>query len=151
MKYKLTQKEFELLKKRHEKMYKKSKKLALVRMENLMDGDDRENEGYILSEKLLYQSEEERLKLKEILDERNFIEIKNNGMIQQGTEVIIELEGEKVKYFLVSPLLADPEEGRISVESPLGKSIMGKKAGETFSYEAGGVKREGKILEIMMA
>lgn len=36
----------------------------------------------------------------------------------------------------------------ISPSSPLGKAIMGKKAGDAFSYSSGEQNFEGKILEI---
>lgn len=40
---------------------------------------------------------------------------------------------EKVEYWLVGPDEADPKQGRISIASPLGKAVLGKKKGESFN------------------
>ena len=40
---------------------------------------------------------------------------------------------EEVTYFLVGPEEADPPNGKLSIASPLGKSLLGKKAGEQFT------------------
>lgn len=40
---------------------------------------------------------------------------------------------EEVAYVLVGPDEADPQQGKLSIASPLGKSLLGKKAGEDFT------------------
>ena len=57
--------------------------------------------------------------------------------------------GENVKYQLVGPDEANIEEGRISVSSPLGKAIIGKKPGDEISLEAPGGKRFYEFIEIL--
>lgn len=47
-----------------------------------------------------------------------------------GSEVHYEQGGETHAITLVNSVEADPSEGRISVESPLGKALTGKKAGD---------------------
>jgi len=42
----------------------------------------------------------------------------------------------KVTYTLVDPLQADPLEGLISMKSPIGKGLLGKKVGEIVEIEA---------------
>ncbi|HBJ1649741.1 MULTISPECIES: transcription elongation factor GreA [Clostridium] len=49
---------------------------------------------------------------------------------------------------LVTTMDLDPENMLISIESDLGKALMGKKAGETVEVEAPGAKYTVKILEI---
>ena len=51
-------------------------------------------------------------------------------------------------YQLVGIHEADIKSGRISVSSPLGKALIGKKAGETVSVPAPGGDRSYEILEI---
>jgi len=57
--------------------------------------------------------------------------------------------GENVKYQLVGPDEANIEEGRISVSSPLGKAIIGKKPGDEISLEAPGGKRYYELVDIL--
>ena len=57
--------------------------------------------------------------------------------------------GENVEYQLVGPDEANIDEGRISVSSPLGKAIIGKKPGDEISLEAPGGKRYYELVEIL--
>ena len=56
---------------------------------------------------------------------------------------------ENVIYQLVGPDEANIEEGRISVSSPLGKAIIGKKPGDEIILEAPGGKRFYELIEIL--
>ena len=57
-------------------------------------------------------------------------ELKNT--VQVGAKVWFEMNGEKDEFTVVGSLEADPSQGRISNESPVGKSILGRKVGEEF-------------------
>ncbi|PIE67275.1 MAG: transcription elongation factor GreA [Deltaproteobacteria bacterium] len=57
--------------------------------------------------------------------------------------------GEDVEYQLVGPEESDIEKGRISVISPLGKAIIGKKPGEEIVLNAPGGKRVYELVEIL--
>jgi transcription elongation factor GreA len=57
--------------------------------------------------------------------------------------------GEDVKYQLVGPDEANIEKGRISVHSPLGKAIIGKKPGDEIILQAPGGKRSYELVEIL--
>jgi transcription elongation factor GreA len=56
---------------------------------------------------------------------------------------------EEIEYQLVGPDEANIEEGRISVTSPLGKAILGKKPGDEIVLEAPGGKRYYELIEIL--
>ncbi len=56
--------------------------------------------------------------------------------------------GESVKYKLVGPDESDIEKGRISVSSPLGQAIIGKKEGDEIILQAPGGKRSYELIEI---
>lgn len=53
-----------------------------------------------------------------------------------------------VEYVLVSPEEADFQAGKISVSSPVGKGLMGAKAGETVKVKAPAGLLEFQIIEI---
>jgi transcription elongation factor GreA len=57
--------------------------------------------------------------------------------------------GETVEYQLVGPDESDIEKGRISVASPLGKAIVGKKPGEEIMLQAPGGKRYYELMDIL--
>lgn len=55
---------------------------------------------------------------------------------------------ESVEYKLVGPDESDIEKGRISVSSPLGQAIIGKKEGDEIILHAPGGKRSYELIEI---
>ncbi|MHB0923102.1 MAG: transcription elongation factor GreA [Bellilinea sp.] len=52
------------------------------------------------------------------------------------------------KYHLVGPKEADPGNGRISLESPIGKALLGRKVGEEVMADTPGGSVRFKILRI---
>jgi len=67
-----------------------------------------------------------------------------------GSKVTIQEVGSKTKetYEIVGAAEANPEEGHISNESPLGKALLNHKAGEVVSVEAPESKYQVKIIEV---
>jgi transcription elongation factor GreA len=57
--------------------------------------------------------------------------------------------GEDVEYQLVGPDESDIERGRISISSPLGRAILGKKPGDELVLEVPGGKRVYELVEIL--
>jgi transcription elongation factor GreA len=55
---------------------------------------------------------------------------------------------ENVAYQLVGPYESDPDSGRISVVSPLGKALIGKEEGDEIKLKTPGGVQEFEILEI---
>jgi transcription elongation factor GreA len=57
------------------------------------------------------------------------------GEARLGIRVTFEDEQtkERFRYVLVGPDEADPQSGKLSIASPLGKSLLGKKKGERFA------------------
>ena len=66
-----------------------------------------------------------------------------------GSHVTIQEEDfDPETYHLVGPTEADPRNGRISHESPIGKALMDKKVGDLAEADAPGGKIRFKILKI---
>lgn len=57
--------------------------------------------------------------------------------------------GDTVEYTIVGSMEANPEENRISNESPVGKALMGKKMGDTVEVAAPGGTLRFKVLKII--
>jgi transcription elongation factor GreA len=68
-----------------------------------------------------------------------------------GSRVVLENveTGEDVVYQLVGPDESDIENGRISISSPLGKALIGRKPGDELSLQVPGGKRSYELLEIL--
>lgn len=68
-----------------------------------------------------------------------------------GSKVVIENidSGENIEYQLVGPEESDIEKGRISVSSPLGKEIIGKRPGDEFALQVPGGRRNYELVEIL--
>lgn len=56
---------------------------------------------------------------------------------------------EQVTYQLVGPDESDISLGRISVSSPLGRAIVGRKVGDELVVQAPGGKREYEVIDIL--
>ncbi len=57
--------------------------------------------------------------------------------------------GEGVEYQLVGPDESDIQKGRISVDSPLGRAIVGRKPGDEIVLQAPGGKRVYELVKIL--
>lgn len=68
--------------------------------------------------------------------------------IALGTTFIVETDGKKKTFSLVGSNEANPLEGKISNESPIGLAFLGAKPGENVEFQAPSGKIQYRILEI---
>jgi transcription elongation factor GreA len=60
-------------------------------------------------------------------------EITSSGphtQVEIGATVTVSVDGDTEEYFIVGTVEADPTAGKVSVESPTGKALLGKKVGD---------------------
>lgn len=70
-------------------------------------------------------------------------------VIQVGAKVTVQEDGNEPEiYTIVGPAEANPRNGRISNESPLGRALMDKRAGETVRVDAPGGSFTVQILKV---
>lgn len=55
---------------------------------------------------------------------------KDQNKVRLGARVLVEVDGQKDEIEIVGPLEADPSLGKISVDSLIGKSLLGHKVGD---------------------
>jgi len=73
----------------------------------------------------------------------------NKEVVSIGSQVTIQEEGLPPEtYHLVGPKEADPRNGKISHESPIGRALLDRKVGEIVEADAPGGKIKFKILKI---
>ncbi|HVL25869.1 MAG TPA: transcription elongation factor GreA [Thermomicrobiales bacterium] len=63
---------------------------------------------------------------------------KPNGVVGVGSKVIVDFDGDEERYTIVGAIEAKPAEGLISNESPIGKELMGKRAGDRAEVQTPG-------------
>lgn len=98
-------------------------------------GDLSENAEYDAAREEQAQVESRIAELEDILKNADIIKAgKANGKVQVGSTVELE-NGKTVTYRIVGPVEADPLEGKISNESPIGSALMGKQVGDTVTIQ----------------
>ena len=103
-------------------------------------GDLSENEEYSSARNEQKIAEGRILEIQEILKNANIIKGSKGDKVTLGATVVLDMGGRKVTYTLVGATEANPLEGKISNESPIGKVIMGKKEGESLEFNGKKVK-----------
>lgn len=97
-------------------------------------GDLSENAEYDAAREEQGIVETRVLEIEEILLNHEIIKPKSGGNVHVGSTVDLK-NGKKVTYTVVGPVEADPLEGKISNESPIGAALMGKKAGDKVTIQ----------------
>ena len=73
----------------------------------------------------------------------------NNGVVDVGATVKVHSDDGEESYSIVGPAEADPLVGRISNESPLGRALLGHKAGDEVEWTMpSGQANKVKILKV---
>lgn len=72
----------------------------------------------------------------------------SNSEAGLGSTIVCEVEKDSESYELVSSAEADPANGKISIDSPLGKGLIGKKKGDTAQVKTPGGEISYQILDI---
>jgi transcription elongation factor GreA len=76
-------------------------------------------------------------------------EVASADVVQVGTRVTIQENGNDPEvYIIVGPAEANPRNGRISNESPLGRALIDHRAGETVRVDAPGGSFTVQILKV---
>ncbi len=107
-------------------------------------GDLSENEEYSSARNEQKMAESRILEIQELLKNAKVIRGGKKDKVALGATVVLDFGGKKVEYTLVGPTEANPLEGKISNESPIGKALLDKSAGEDFEFNG----KKVKVLEI---
>jgi transcription elongation factor GreA len=70
------------------------------------------------------------------------------GLVNVGSIVTVEKDGKKFKYTIVGSEEADAGVNKISIRSPFGQAIVGKKKGDHFSFKAPNGEIEYKLVSV---
>ena len=117
----------------------------------IQQGDLSENADYISAKEEQGFMEGRIQELERIL--RNVVLIEENGQrrdrVDVGTHVTIQEEDFPTEtYFMVGPQEANPRQGKISHESPIGRALLGHKSGDVVTVETPNGTLQLKIVNI---
>ncbi len=94
-------------------------------------GDLSENADYDTAREDQALVETRIVEIEDILANAEIIKAKSSSRISVGSTIELKSNDKTFTYTLVGPVEADPLEGKISNESPIGEALMGKKVGES--------------------
>ncbi|MGQ9489971.1 MAG: transcription elongation factor GreA [Anaerolineae bacterium] len=125
--------------------------IARLIAEAKADGDVSENAGYDEAKNTQAFVEGRILTLKNIL--ANAVVINNRGTkdrVDIGSTVIIRdvQYGDQETYTIVGSTEVDPNNGRISLKSPIGRALMGRGTGDIVEVQTPGGTVQFEIVEI---
>lgn len=99
-------------------------------------GDLSENAEYHEARDAQGIIEDRIAKLEELLKDAIIVHSANTGVVGVGSVVTVEKEGKKFEYTIVGSEESDVVANKISMRSPFGQAIIGKKKGDTFTFKA---------------
>lgn len=107
-------------------------------------GDLSENAEYDSAREEQGLVESRIAEIEDILLNAELIKGGSKTKISLGSKVDLRARSKTVSYTIVGPVEADPLEGKISNESPLGSALMGKRVGDevTFTTPKGDIEYE---------
>lgn len=103
-------------------------------------GDLSENEEYSSARNEQKVAESRIMEIQEILKNAKVIRGGKKTKVDLGATVTLNMNGKKVTYTVVGTTEANPLEGKISNESPIGKALLGHKTGESFEFNGKKIK-----------
>lgn len=146
----LTKEGLEKLNKEMEYLTKvKRKEVAEKLKDAIAQGDLKENAGYDAAKNEQGFIEARIREIRGILGQAEIIENKKSDQVQIGSIVVVSSAEGQEKFQIVSPEEADIANNKISLKSPLGQSLLGKRQGNKVKVETPGGTLEYKIIEIL--
>ncbi|NLD74222.1 MAG: transcription elongation factor GreA [Chloroflexi bacterium] len=118
--------------------------------ESIEDGDITENAGYDEAKREQAFVEGRIRDIEAILANAQLLQdASQRDVVAAGTTVTVAEDGERPEtYYIVGAVEADPANGRISFESPLGQALMGRRKGDRVQVQTPGGTLHFRIVEI---
>ncbi|HEY4479641.1 MAG TPA: transcription elongation factor GreA [Candidatus Paceibacterota bacterium] len=139
------QKEY-LSKEKHDELAKELDHLRKVRRKEVAEdleyakslGDLSENAEYHEARELQANIEDRIQKLENILQNAEIMQLHHTEAVGIGSTVVVsrDTDGKEHKFEIVGSEEADVSSGKLSIHSPLGEAMLGKRKSESFSFKS---------------
>lgn len=147
-----------LTKKKYEELVAELKDLKNVKRKEVAEaldyarglGDLSENAEYHEARANQADVEDRISKLEEILKNTTVVEDRHGDHAVIGSTVVVEKKdgSKKMTLMIVGSAESDIAAGKISNRSPIGAAVLGKKKGESFSFNSPSGKMEYKVVDV---
>lgn len=131
----------------------KRKEISAVVQRAREEGDLRENAGYHAAREdqgmIEARIRELEYLMKHAVVTADFIE--DTSVVRVGSTVTLNLDGDDVTYTIVGAVEAQPRQGRISNESPVGKALIGHRSGDDFEVATPSASLRAVIKDVRAA
>lgn len=111
-------------------------------------GDLRENSEYDVAREEQGLLETRIAEIENILQYVEIIKSSDKSKVGIGSKVELKFDKKVVSYSIVGPIEANPLEGKISNESPIGQALFGKKVGDKVTISTPKASIEYEITNI---
>ena len=131
-KFYLTKEGLEKLQKEYERLKTLKRAKAKSEAPSILESEDLNPEFVSYAEDLNFL-ESRLLELEEIFKNAELIKLPPKAKrkyVDLGAKVTVEVNGKEDEFEIVGTLEADPSQGKISNESPVGKGLLGHKVGD---------------------
>lgn len=147
----ITKEAYEKLKEEIKELETTKRREIAERIQKAKDlGDLSENAEYSEAKEAQAFNEGRILELKALVKDVTVAKAQKGGGVGLGSKVKVRIGGKKEKVFtIVSFNEADPLEGKISNESPIGAALIGGKEGDRVAAETPKGEAEYEILAIL--
>ncbi|HBB36384.1 MAG: Transcription elongation factor GreA [Candidatus Moranbacteria bacterium GW2011_GWC1_45_18] len=124
-------------------------KIAATIKEAKEQGDLSENAEYTEAKRQQADNERRIMELENTIRTSEVASfVKGSNVVQMGSKVKVKFNGDEQIFEIVGSNEADPLIWKISNESPIGKVLLGKKAGDKVKAGTPSGEKEYKIIEV---
>lgn len=88
------------------------------------------------------------LELEEMLRRAKVVTRNGSDKVELGSTVVLKMDNENLEYTIVGAAESDPLSGKISIDSPIGHSLIGKAKGEKVEILTPNGKMNCEIISI---
>ncbi len=122
----------------------------MVRLQTAREmGDLSENGAYKYAKIELGDTNHKLRRLRHLLDNGHIIHAKDHyDKAEFGATITLQTKTKEVTYQLVSAHESNPKEGKLSLESPIGQALIGKKAGDTVNVTTPAGEMKYTVLKV---
>ena len=139
-----------------EKLKKELTELKTVKRQEIAErleksiayGDLTENSEYHETKEAQGFLEGRILELEDLMNNATVVEERQSGLAQIGSTILVEVGSDKEKFKIVGAEEANPLEGKISINSPLGKAFLNQPKGAVVEVRTPKGITQYKILKI---
>ena len=146
----LTKEGLEILQKELKDLIEDKKPKAIDRLQKARNmGDLSENSEYTSAKESLAIFEDRIFEIQETLKTAEVVEDRHNKHeVSLGSHILVVTDGVEKDFHIVGEYEADPTTNKLSITSPIGKALLGKKTGESVEVEVPDGTISYKIIKI---